>query len=184
VKPVIESLEPDFTVSYANSIFYGELTAYKSLLEQLKNLTTSLIDCVNGSRVMDQRLAMFYEMINGYHSEISEKKLNYFESIESMTKASSEFTEFVSSLKQNENSSTKLQVIEPSIFYDPKRVLKKLLFDKTHKIVKAINERNKSAANKMELDLNPPLTPRRSVERRYLLEVTILELSSLNKIDK
>jgi hypothetical protein len=169
VKEVSAKVEADFVVSYANSIFYTELNDYRTLFKKLKHLTSNLIECVNGLKIIDNKLALFCEMVNSYHCE-SEKKLNYFDMIESVARASSELTQYVLGLFEVENSHVKLQIVEPSMFFSPKRMLKKLLFDKSHRVVKLANERNKSGKS-MELELSPPLTPRLNTERRYLLEV-------------
>jgi hypothetical protein len=127
--------------------------------------------------MIDNRLTLFYEFVNGYEDAEGggEKKLNYFGAVESVCRAAWELGLHIERLASQNDEQYKeqpvtLQLVEPSMFYNPRRVLKKLLFDKSHHIIKS-SERVKSA-NKLEMELNnQPIMPELSTQRQYLLEV-------------
>lgn len=103
----------------SSSHFSLELNDYLRAFNVLVHKISSLCDAINGSKQIDSENLLFYSLINF-------EEANFFDLIRSKLANSTNLREFLSNGVQMR--------INPALFYNPKRVLTSIVYDKFHKL--------------------------------------------------
>lgn len=173
----------DQSSSFDLAIFLTELNDFNNFYSIIKENLSNLIKSIRGFQVLNAKTIDFYKFINDY--EIKEEKLNFFDLIYRTMSNSSTLCDLYlkeyESVKSFETSSTSdltlkrdsvLDKINLNIFYNPSRVLKKLLFEKSQLAVKNNLKKGSIASNSPTFKFN---SPRQSElpENTFYLEVKL-----------
>jgi hypothetical protein len=153
-------------------VFITDLNDYKNLFQNLYKLTADLIENAKGSaeNLMSQRLFNFYLFINEYQS--NEFRLNFFQALKIQIKNSIDLCDKLSKeYQENKQNDYALNRINLDVFYNPTRIVKKVLFDLNHQFLKKklgfIESTNGTK-------ISPSITPDLGIklqERYFILDV-------------
>ena len=173
VQQIISITESELSISYEFSILHSEISDYKRLFESILECSTHLSECLTGNRLLDARLSLFFSIANQFKTD-DQKQLNYFNLVELICNSSTELVRFIQAItsKQDEQAraKTNFSIIDPNVFYNPSKILQKILFDKLNMFTRFKESGNKPASN-MEITFNLIMTPKANNQPCFLLDV-------------
>lgn len=150
--------------------FVLDLTDYKILFKNLHKQISDLIDCVKGTsnHLASKCLFEFYILINKYQA--NDNRLNFFQTLKIQIKNSTDLCDKISKeFQNNKQTDYALSRINLDAFYNPNRILNKLLFDMNYNFLK----KNQPIDSKISPSVSPDFGKKTSIirEKHFLLEV-------------
>ncbi len=158
--------------------FVIDLSAYKNLFQLLYSQIADLIECAKGNsfHLMSKRLFEFYSLINTY--EAAESRCNFIQVLKIQIKNSFDLCDKLSKeCHESKHSEFVLSRCNLDVFYNPSRVLNKLLFDINYQFFKknqttVLNETSKSPPS-----ISPDIAKKIRLKERYFA-MDVLDSSS------